>query len=98
MYVSDKQLIAVLFALANEIRLDIYRNVLHAYNEGVPINLLESTRPHKLVRPSISHHVGILVESGLVSRERKGKNVFLKINPQGLDSALAALATLRPNQ
>ena len=45
-----------------------------------------------LSRTAVSHHVGVLREAGVLSEEKRGKEVFLKPDP---DVVLEALARLR---
>ncbi len=48
-----------------------------------------------LAQPSISHHVKILVESGLIEGEKEGRNYTYTINGSVLDEYLEELKKLR---
>lgn len=47
-----------------------------------------------LAQPSISHHVKILVESGLIEGEKEGRNYSYTLNSGVLNQYLAALRQL----
>lgn len=47
-----------------------------------------------LAQPSISHHVKILVESGLIEGEKEGRNYSYTLNSGVLNGYLAALRQL----
>ncbi|HLZ87348.1 MAG TPA: metalloregulator ArsR/SmtB family transcription factor [Puia sp.] len=47
-----------------------------------------------LAQPSISHHVKILVESGLIEGEKEGRNYSYTLNSVVLNQYLAALRQL----
>jgi ArsR family transcriptional regulator len=44
-------------------------------------------------QPTISHHMKILHEAGLIEREKRGLWVWYRIVPERLESLRAALAT-----
>lgn len=44
-----------------------------------------------LAQPSISHHVKILVEAGLIDGEKEGRSYSYHMNPEVLNEYLAAL-------
>lgn len=54
--------------------------------------------PIGLSQPTVSHHLRILVEAGLVTREQRGKWAYYRLVPGGLGSVAAALgpAALTP--
>jgi ArsR family transcriptional regulator len=47
-----------------------------------------------LAQPSISHHVKILVEAGLIDGEKEGRNYSYHLNPEVLNQYLTALRQL----
>jgi ArsR family transcriptional regulator len=47
-----------------------------------------------LAQPSISHHVKILVEAGLIDGEKEGRNYSYHLNPDVLNQYLASLRQL----
>ena len=51
------------------------------------------TEPVKLSQPTVSHHMKLLVEAGLVAREQRGRWAYFSIVPGVLDSLAGALAS-----
>ncbi|HEV3413506.1 MAG TPA: metalloregulator ArsR/SmtB family transcription factor [Puia sp.] len=51
-----------------------------------------------LAQPSISHHVKILVESGLIEGEKEGRNYTYTLNSAVLNDYLEALKRLEGNK
>ena|SRR5579864_6166449 len=47
-----------------------------------------------LAQPSVSHHVKILVESGLIEGEKEGRNYSYTLNNSVMDQYLTALRQL----
>jgi ArsR family transcriptional regulator len=50
------------------------------------------TAPVGLSQPTVSHHLKVLHEAGLLDRERRGKWVFYRVRPEPLASLRAALS------
>ncbi len=48
--------------------------------------------PFELRQPTISHHLRVLLEAGLVERERRGTWAFYRLRTGALDAAARALA------
>jgi ArsR family transcriptional regulator, arsenate/arsenite/antimonite-responsive transcriptional repressor len=46
--------------------------------------------------PTVSHHMSVLVEAGLVSAEKRGTWVFYRVNPTALTRAVEELRALIP--
>lgn len=51
------------------------------------------TEPVGLSQPTVSHHMKLLVEAGLVTREQRGRWAYFSIVPGILDSLAATLAS-----
>ncbi len=47
-------------------------------------------------QPTVSHHLKLLVEAGLVDREKRGKWAWFSLRPGALDGVLAALGAEVP--
>lgn len=56
------------------------------------------TAPVGLSQPTVSHHLRILHDAGLLDREKRGAWVYYKVNHSRLESLRAALATRAPRQ
>ena len=50
------------------------------------------TAPVALAQPTVSHHLKILVDAGLLAREQRGKWAYFSIVPGMLDSLAGSLA------
>ncbi|HZA60901.1 MAG TPA: metalloregulator ArsR/SmtB family transcription factor [Actinomycetota bacterium] len=50
------------------------------------------TEPMGLSQPTVSHHMKVLHEAGLVERERRGKWVYYRARPERLQGLAAAIS------
>ena len=50
------------------------------------------TTPIGLSQPTVSHHLKVLHEAGLLDRERRGKWVYFKVRPEPLASLRSVLS------
>ena len=82
------QVAPLLKALADPVRLRLLSLV--ASHEGGEACICELNDAFELSQPTISHHMKVLHEAGLVDRDKRGVWVYYKIRPQ----ALASLGTL----
>lgn len=57
--------------------------------------ICDLTDPVGLTQPTVSHHMKLLVEAGLVHREQRGKWAYFSIVPGMLESLATALAPSR---
>jgi ArsR family transcriptional regulator len=87
---DEAALLATAFAaLADPIRLRLLSCVASAGGDEVcACDLLE---PSGRSQPTVSHHMKVLVDAGLVSREKRGLWVWYRIVPTRLDALRAAL-------
>jgi ArsR family transcriptional regulator, arsenate/arsenite/antimonite-responsive transcriptional repressor len=51
----------------------------------------DMTDPVGLSQPTVSHHMKLLVEAGLATREQRGKWAYYRVVPAVLDSLASAL-------
>ncbi|MEJ7644598.1 MAG: metalloregulator ArsR/SmtB family transcription factor [Chryseolinea sp.] len=49
-----------------------------------------------LTQPSISHHVKILLEAGLIDAEKEGRNYNYRLNEQIIKDYSASIALINP--
>jgi ArsR family transcriptional regulator len=79
----------VLKALADPIRLRVVSLIASSPNEEV----CACDFPEVLGRTqsTMSHHLGLLVDAGLLTREQRGKWAWFRLNEAQLDSVRAAL-------
>jgi ArsR family transcriptional regulator len=78
----------LLKALADPVRLRLMSLV--ASHEGGEACVCDLNDAFDLSQPTISHHMKVLHDAGLVDREKRGVWVFYRVRPQ----ALASLSTL----
>lgn len=83
-----EQVAPLLKALADPVRLRLMSLV--ASHEGGEACVCELHDAFSLSQPTISHHMKVLHEAGLVDREKRGVWVYYRTRPQ----ALAAIGTL----
>lgn len=83
----------MLKALADPARLRLLSLVAaHRGGEACVCDLIE---PLGLSQPTVSHHLKVLVDAGLLTRDKRGVWAFFTIVPGVLDS-LAAVLSSRP--
>ena len=88
---AAQQLATALKALAEPTRLRLLSLVAaHADGEACICDL---TDPVQLTQPTVSHHMKILVDAGILTREQRGKWAYYRLVPGALD-ALAELLTI----
>jgi ArsR family transcriptional regulator, arsenate/arsenite/antimonite-responsive transcriptional repressor len=88
---AAERLAGVLKALAEPTRLRLVS--LIAAHEGAEACVCDLTDPVTLSQPTVSHHLKILVDAGLLEREQRGKWAYYRLVPGALD-AVASLLTL----
>jgi len=86
---SAERLAAVLKALAEPTRLRLI-SLVAAQPDGEAC-ICELTAPVALSQPTVSHHMKVLVDAGLLEREQRGKWAYYRLVPGALDSVAAAL-------
>jgi ArsR family transcriptional regulator len=86
-----ESLARLLKALADPVRLRLVSMV--AAHEGGEACVCELTEPLGLTQPTISHHLKILVDAGIFTRDKRGVWAYYALVP-GTLSTLAAI--LRP--
>jgi len=52
------------------------------------------TEPLELSQPTVSHHLKVLVDSGILTRSKRGTWAYYKLVPGSLDSLAGLLATV----
>lgn len=77
-------------ALADPTRLRLVSLV--AAHEGQEACVCDLTEPVGLSQPTVSHHLKILVEAGILAREQRGKWAYYRLIPASL-ADLARLIT-----
>jgi ArsR family transcriptional regulator, arsenate/arsenite/antimonite-responsive transcriptional repressor len=86
---ADAETLAVAFAaLSDPVRLRLLSCVANV-DEACACDLVE---PSGRSQPTVSHHMKILVDAGLVSREKRGLWVWYRVVPERLAQLRAVLA------
>jgi ArsR family transcriptional regulator len=83
----------LLRALADPTRLRLVSLV--AAHEGGEACVCELTGPLGLTQPTISHHLKVLIDAGILTREKRGVWAYYALVPGALDAVAAVLATRR---
>ena len=89
-----EELAGALKALADPIRLRLL-SFIAAQPEGEAC-VCHVTAPVGLSQPTVSHHLKVLHQAGLLEREKRGAWVYYRTVPTRLEAIRAALATRVP--
>lgn len=87
---SADRMAGVLKALAEPTRLRLVS--LIAAHQGAEACVCELTDPVGLSQPTVSHHLKILVDAGLLEREQYGKWAYYRLVPGALDAMAGIFA------
>ena len=87
------QIAPLLKALADPVRLRLL-SLVASHQDGEAC-ICELNDAFELSQPTISHHMKVLHEAGLVDRDKRGVWVYYKVRPQALAS-LGALIGCQP--
>ena len=77
-------------ALADPVRLRMVS--LLATAEGGAVCACDLVEPVGRSQPTVSHHLKVLADAGLVTSERRGRNVWYAVVPAALEALRTALA------
>jgi ArsR family transcriptional regulator, arsenate/arsenite/antimonite-responsive transcriptional repressor len=86
------QVAPLLKALADPVRLRLMSMVLS--HEGGEACVCDLTPAFDLSQPTISHHLKVLHESGLLNREKRGVWVYYQARPEAMDAMLNLFASV----
>jgi ArsR family transcriptional regulator, arsenate/arsenite/antimonite-responsive transcriptional repressor len=81
----------ILKALADPTRLRLVSMV--AAHEGGEACVCDLTEPLGLSQPTISHHLKVLVDAGIFTRNQRGKWAYYALVPGALDAVSATLTS-----
>ncbi len=84
-------LATILKAIADPARLRLLSLV--AAHEGGEACVCDLVEPLGLSQPTVSHHLRVLVDAGLLTREKRGVWAYYTLVPDSLDALAAVLAT-----
>ena len=87
---AAERLAAVLKALAEPTRLRLV-SLIAATGVGGQACVCDLTDPVGLSQPTVSHHLKVLVDAGLLVREQRGRWAYYSLVPGALDAVAEAL-------
>ena len=90
--VSAERLAGVLKALAEPTRLRLVSLV--AAGQGGQACVCDLTDPVGLTQPTVSHHLKILVDAGILEREQRGKWAHFSLVPGAMEAAAGMLTAV----
>ncbi|HEY6895712.1 MAG TPA: metalloregulator ArsR/SmtB family transcription factor [Rhodocyclaceae bacterium] len=67
------------------------QRILLTFSRGERLNVTQIAEASTLSRPTVSHHLKILRESGVLASRKEGKEVFFWIDKAFLQQALGAV-------
>ena len=86
-----ERLAGVLKALADPARLRLL-SLIQSAQDGEAC-VCDLTAPVALSQPTVSHHLKVLVDAGLMTRDKRGVWAYYALVPGALDSLARVLAT-----
>ena len=89
-----EQVAPLMKALADPVRLRLMSLV--ASHEGGEACMCDLTDAFELSQPTITHHMKVLHEAGLVDRDKRGVWVYYRARTQALASLAALIGDPRP--
>ncbi|MBP2216985.1 metalloregulator ArsR/SmtB family transcription factor [Arthrobacter sp. CAN_C5] len=88
---NAEKLARTLKAIADPTRLRLLSMV--GAHEDAEVCACDLTEPLGVGQPTVSHHLKILVDAGILSREKRSQWAYYKLVPGALDSIGSLLAT-----
>ena len=88
-------LVAVFRALGEPTRLEIFRLIA---GQSAPICVCDVVDRFDVQQPTISHHLKVLRQAGLVTASRRGVWAYYAPSPSGLAVLRQAVAALEPSE
>jgi ArsR family transcriptional regulator len=77
-------------AIGNPTRLQLYRTLVRAGDEGLPVGRIQDKLG--IAASTLSHHLKRLVDTGLVTQERQATTLICRANYPGMDALIGYLA------
>ncbi|MFH5821644.1 ArsR/SmtB family transcription factor [Georgenia sp. AZ-5] len=87
---AAEDLARILKSIAEPTRLRLLS--LIAQNQG-EMCVCDLTGPVQLSQPTVSHHLKVLVDAGILAREKRGVNAYYTLVPGALDSLAGVLTS-----
>ena len=77
-------------ALGNPTRLEVYRALVRAGHDGLPVSRVQ--QKVGIPASTLSHHLHRLIETGLVTQERRGTTLVCRADYPAMQGLLGFLA------
>ena len=87
---AAERLAGVLKALAEPTRLRLI-SLIAAHGADGQACVCDLTNPVGLSQPTVSHHLKVLADAGLIEREQRGKWAYYSLVPGAMDAIAGAL-------
>ncbi|HUI63448.1 MAG TPA: metalloregulator ArsR/SmtB family transcription factor [Bacteroidota bacterium] len=84
---SEERLVKVAKALSDKTRVRILREIAKRGTIGCG----EAGKTAPLSQPTMSHHIKILIDAGLVNARKEGRHVRISVNASALEEFTAAV-------
>lgn len=89
---TDSELLAARFAaLGDPVRLRLVSLLANA--DGGAVCVCDLTEPVGRSQGTVSHHLKVLGKAGLVTSEKRGRNIWYSVAPSALESLRTALSS-----
>ena len=89
---ADAEVLSARFAaLGDPVRLRLVSLLANA--EGGAVCVCDLTEPVNRSQGTVSHHLKVLSNAGLVTSEKRGRNIWYSVAPAAMEALRAALAT-----
>ena len=76
-------------SLGSPVRLKLYRTLVRAGEEGLPVGALQAKLD--IAASTLSHHIRILKEAGLIAQERQATTLICRANYPAMDALVGYL-------
>ena len=90
---TAQQLAAVLKVIADPTRLRLL-SLVAARGAAGEACICDLTEPVGLTQPTVSHHMKVLADAGLLEREQRGKWAYYRLVPGALDALAQVVSTV----
>jgi ArsR family transcriptional regulator, arsenate/arsenite/antimonite-responsive transcriptional repressor len=90
---EQERLVAMFKALADATRLDVFRLIAA---QDAPICACDVVDRFKVSQPTVSHHLRVLREAGLITVSRRGVWAYYAADPRGLALLSGSLDAFAP--
>ena len=91
---EQERIVAMFKALSDPTRLDVFRLVAA---QAAPICACDVVDRFQVSQPTISHHMKVLRDAGLVTVSRRGVWAYYAVDPRGLALLRGSLASFAPS-